>query len=313
MDLCKLTEILWKTYFSAGLEENQEALKYMDEDCIVIGTGQHEFYENLRDFSQILKEDIAERESISFHFKDLWCRQKKLGSDVCLVYGGLYIWWESGDKKIQIDMNSRFSLLYHQKDGQWRIVHIHQSLPNREQMPGEHYPKTLTEKFIKEQAKAERLTQLVQKDLLTGLINYHTFEENWKSWNSIDSWLFVADLDDFKRINDTYGHVAGNHILQKIADILSAAVRAQDIACRMGGDEFLLLCSGLKNKAEAERLTKRILSSVEKGRLHDSRLPGISIGGTSVRAGEPLESAMERADQALYLVKNTTKNGYRID
>ena len=81
MDLCKLTEILWKTYFSAGLEENQEALKYMDEDCIVIGTGQHEFYENLRDFSQILKEDIAERESISFHFKDLWFMED-------FIYGG---------------------------------------------------------------------------------------------------------------------------------------------------------------------------------------------------------------------------------
>ena len=120
-------------------------------------------------------DEVKERENIAFSFKDFWCEEKRLSEDVCLVYGKLYLWWESEDRKVRIDMDSRFSILYRRREDGWKIVHVHQSLPNPEQMEGEYYPKTLTEQVKEVTNLADQMRRLAQKDGLTGVINYRAF------------------------------------------------------------------------------------------------------------------------------------------
>lgn len=153
---------------------------------------------------------------------------------------------------------------------------------------------------------------LAQRDGLTGLINYHTFEEIWKKGDRTEKWLFIVDLDDFKKINDTYGHMEGNQVLKTIAGLLNRVVRTHDLVCRMGGDEFLLLCGGISSMKGAARLAERIVDCIAAHRT-EKAWPSISVGGTEILPDEKLESAIERADKALYSVKRTTKNGYRIE
>ena len=312
MDLIKMTEDIWKTYFFGGEQSNFQLLDILDPDCVIIGTGKHEFYKNVKEFTQALAIEMKERKNIQFQVKNFWCEKKEISPDVCLVYGGLYIWWESEDKRIYINMDSRFSFLYRMEGQAWKLVHIHQSLPNMEQLDGEYFPKTLFKQMEKSQEKIAILTDLAQKDSLTGLINYRTFQEMYRSMEKDKTWLFVLDLDDFKDINDSFGHMAGNDVLQKMADILTSAVRSQDIVCRMGGDEFVLLCSNLHNDNAAEELMKRLLKSVDQRGEMEEVWTGMSIGGTLVRDGEILEDAFRRADSALYAAKTDGKNRYRI-
>lgn len=81
----------------------------------------------------------------------------ELEPDSCLVYGKLHLWWESEDKSTYINMDSRFTFLYHKIKGSWKIVHIHQSMPNKEQSDGEYYPKTLLEKVQELQELAQQV------------------------------------------------------------------------------------------------------------------------------------------------------------
>lgn len=310
MDLCKLTETLWKKYLSPDPADQIGILEYLDPNCVIIGTGAHEFYTDLAGFTQAIQNEMEERKNVSFQCRNFQCEEHRLSPDTSLVYGTLHIWWESEDGQICINMDSRFSIVFRKSEESWKCVHIHQSLPNQDQLPGEYYPKKLSEQLKEAREKVCEMTILAQNDSLTGLMNFHTFESRWKSWNRDHSWLFLLDLDDFKNINDCFGHVTGNHVLRKVARILAGSVRSHDIACRMGGDEFMLLCGGLKDEESARHVAERILKSMESGQNDLECWPGISIGGTPITAGEPLEAAMSRADKALYFIKKAEKNGY---
>ena len=312
MDFCKITEELWKYYLSNNEEDNEKAFKWIDKDGVIIGTGAHEFYVGLKTFSSAWLEETKERKDISFQLKNLWSEQKELSPDIYLVYGGVYIFWESDDKSVYIDMNSRFSMIYQKINDVWKIVHMHQSVPNVEQMDGEYYPKTLHNQIEKTKELVAHMTDLALKDGLTGLINYRGLKDVWESWNKEKSWIFVIDLDDFKQVNDTYGHIAGNEVLKKVADILLHTIRTKDAVCRMGGDEFIVLCSEIGTEEEAQIVAKRIVEAVRNGEKDSPYWIGVSVGGTCLKQDETLENAIERADQALYQIKKTTKNGYGL-
>ena len=245
MDFCGITQALWKSYFSLDRGEFESIFEWLDENCSIIGTGKHEFYLDRASFHQALMQEAEQREAVAFQFKDLWCRQRRLSLDVCLVYGGLDIWWEKEDKTVYIDMSSRYSILYHRIGGIWKVVHIHQSVPNVEQAPGEYYPKRLSDQVESARRLALRMEDLALRDGLTQLYNYRGLEKMWCTWDEAESWIFVADLDDFKSINDTYGHLAGNHVLKRISGRLRKTMRSGDVVCRMGGDEFVLLCGAV--------------------------------------------------------------------
>lgn len=315
MDFRKWTEKLWYTYLTGKEEEVRQALEAIDPDCVIVGTGAHEYYIGRDNFLPALRGEMMERKDIAFRFRDFWCEELKAGTDSVLVYGGIHIWWESESKDQIIDMDSRFSVLFRKKEGAWKVVHIHQSIPYRDQMEGEYYPKALLKRVQEVQDIADKMTELAQRDSLTGAYNYRAFRRIWESRGRENSWIFLLDLDEFKKINDTLGHMAGNRVLKKIVDILHASVRNHDVVCRMGGDEFLLLCGDLNGQDSAEGLARRILRMIHEGALEDmgDLWPAISMGITEVREGDSMELALERADKALYRVKRTKKGSYSCE
>ena len=153
---------------------------------------------------------------------------------------------------------------------------------------------------------------LAQRDGLTGLYNYRALEKQWGQWNAPGLWFFLLDIDDFKQVNDTYGHVAGNEALKQVARVLENTVREGDRVYRLGGDEFGLLCAGIGSEQEAARLLERLLRKLDAAGAQQAFWTGVSIGATAVCPGERIERALSRADQALYERKRTAKNGYRF-
>lgn len=315
MDLCKRTEQLWRLYLSAVTEtELSQVLDWIDPHCVVIGTGRHEYYTDLQSFLDGLRGELAERQDSSLRIVDQWYAQRELAPDTYMVYGGLHIQDADITQDAFVDMDTRFTVLYQQLEGIWKVVHIHQSLPYLEQAEGEYYPKALSQQVQEAKHLAERMRQLARLDSLTGLVNHRTFFEEGTARMQRESalWFVMVDLDNFKQINDSLGHLAGDEVLRKIATVLHSSVRAHDLVSRIGGDEFALLCSGLRTRQDAAALAERILLQTSQAGQTESCWPGLSIGLTQMRPGEELSQALSRADQALYQVKKGSKNSYAI-
>ena len=126
--------------------------------------------------------------------------------------------------------------------------------------------------------------------------------------------LFYIDLDNFKQVNDTHGHQAGDEALLEVAALLKEQIRGGDLAARLGGDEFALFLCGM-DRAAAERKAAQILKAGARlrGFSGSAEHPlGLSLGGAvyGPRTGEALEDLFRRADQAMYSVKRAGKNGF---
>lgn len=311
--LIELTKKLWKEYLSGNEESILELLGMFQENSSVIGTGKHEFYKNLHDFRNAISEELQERKNIKLQFQKLKCEEMKLDDDISLIYGSVEIRWENDEKTTKIAMDSRFSILYKKENGIWKILHIHQSTPNNEQMYGGYYPKTLVDQVETANEKIKSLTKLAEIDSLTGLINIRTLKEKYKTFPNQNTWMFVIDIDNFKKINDKYGHLTGDYVLIMLSQILSTTIRENDLVCRMGGDEFILLCTDIKTEKDAKRLAERLLTNVyTKSKIH-TPLFSISIGLTRLREKELFENVFKRADHALYNSKRRGKGKASIE
>ena len=122
--------------------------------------------------------------------------------------------------------------------------------------------------------------------------------------------MLLWDIDNFKLINDNYGHRAGDRVLQSVASCFQAALRNSDLAARIGGEEFCLLMGGLK-LAEAMTLANQLRASVEGLKFHFRGSPvrvTVSCGITNLLEVDTAEAAFDRADAALYKAKDGGKN-----
>jgi len=122
--------------------------------------------------------------------------------------------------------------------------------------------------------------------------------------------LLVWDLDNFKTINDSYGHRAGDRVLQNVAQCFAASVRSTDFVARIGGEEFAMIIIGLPIDA-AIGVANDLRTAVEALRFHFRGKPirvTASCGITEIREREAAESAFDRADAALYLAKDAGRN-----
>ena len=123
--------------------------------------------------------------------------------------------------------------------------------------------------------------------------------------------FMMLDLDFFKNINDDYGHLTGDHVLERVARLLEAESREADIIGRLGGEEFAILSteSTLQQANQlAERIRARVKNEIIEFDGHQIRVT-ISIGISEVRESDELiEQAMNRADKALYQSKGTGRN-----
>ncbi len=147
-------------------------------------------------------------------------------------------------------------------------------------------------------------------DYLTGLLGREQGErEITESLRNGSGCIMMIDLDDFKDINEKYGHLAGDYVLKLIADIFKE-VSQQDIVCRIGGDEFLYYIGGVKTQEEAQKKIDEILELFEEKKkehniLHDIKLSiGVSLFGAD---GGNFAELARKADKALYHVKQSDK------
>jgi len=159
-------------------------------------------------------------------------------------------------------------------------------------------------------------TKLAELDSLTGLHNRRLFHEllarevaRSRRYGRRLS-LIVLDLDDFKRINDRIGHLAGDAVLAEVAARLRSVVRATDIACRVGGDEFAVILPE-STRGDADHLAARIERAVAAEPIAKSGTLRISSGVTELSSDDTANDLFERADEDLYRAKAAAKRAAR--
>ncbi|MEO2069079.1 MAG: diguanylate cyclase [Desulfurobacteriaceae bacterium] len=127
--------------------------------------------------------------------------------------------------------------------------------------------------------------------------------------------LLMIDIDNFKKINDNYGHQVGDYVLKEVAKTIKENLRARDLVARYGGEEFAVLLPGV-SFGQSVQIAERIRKGVEKKLFEckDKEIPvTVSIGVAFMREGLDENSLIEKADKALYLAKNSGKNQVKTD
>jgi diguanylate cyclase (GGDEF)-like protein len=151
------------------------------------------------------------------------------------------------------------------------------------------------------------------RDQLTGLWNRRAFDQRLQEVLAhLDRHdgtfsLLLLDLDHFKHINDQYGHVVGDEVLRRFADVLHERLRQNDIDARWGGEEFVVLADGARLEA-AYALAEHIRTAVENTAFTGPSRVTVSIGVAEYRPDETGDSLLARADDALYEAKRTGRN-----
>lgn len=166
----------------------------------------------------------------------------------------------------------------------------------------------------KEQIKAE--TKKALTDMLTKLHNRLYLEKTMQKMeeNGTEGTMFMIDLDNFKCINDTYGHIVGDKTLQRFADVLRTFSRQEDIVCRLAGDEFVAFYPELTDKDAISKKAEGIirLFAEKMGELGYGGVVSVSIGIVITKGDESFQSLYNKADKSLYFVKNNGKNAYHF-
>jgi diguanylate cyclase (GGDEF)-like protein len=173
-------------------------------------------------------------------------------------------------------------------------------------------------RFKKEKAV---LKNNIYTDFLTQISNVKGLQTNIKTFisgtnsNNIGGSMFIFDIDNFKMINDTFGHTKGDEFLKKFANELSKAFRAGDIVGRLGGDEFMVFSPTLTNKENIEKKALELVDLFNWTIEEEDKKVKMSVSiGVSVypKDGNSYEELYKAADKALYYVKKRDKNGYSI-
>ncbi|MCR5100256.1 MAG: GGDEF domain-containing protein [Butyrivibrio sp.] len=164
-------------------------------------------------------------------------------------------------------------------------------------------------------SSVDEFSEIGTKDALTGLNNreYAKALINNDICKGNKGALFIMDLDDFKNVNDTYGHIKGDDVLKSFAEVLKKGFRENDIICRLGGDEFIVFAKGMTNKKELAKRSNEIISTVFESikkcgvNTNTSVSIGIYISSDSMNSFDELYNC---ADKALYISKNSGKNTF---
>jgi len=167
----------------------------------------------------------------------------------------------------------------------------------------------------------KKLWQLANHDNLTGLINRHKFSEILVTEiesigkHNFESALLFVDLDQFKYVNDTLGHAAGDRLLKRAAAILKNGIRKDDVISRFGGDEFTILLSDI-NEAEARAICTGLMQDMQEHHFHEDNQSfsiRCSIGISIIDSGalSPAE-VLARADMACHDAKSRGRNRFEL-
>ncbi len=170
-------------------------------------------------------------------------------------------------------------------------------------------------------AEVERARDASLIDGLTGLTNRRGFDQRLldclaataADMNAQGPCLLMCDIDHFKNINDTYGHLFGDQVIRAVASVLRENVKGRDLAARYGGEEFVILLPETTLQG-AQALAEQIRHAIEKGRIRRGNSEEtvarvtLSLGVARYQPGEAPTAFLERADRALYVSKQNGRN-----
>jgi len=179
------------------------------------------------------------------------------------------------------------------------------------------YEKELEEKHRELRRQQSKLKELASLDSLTGIFNRRAFYDKAKEMidyakvGDLDVGVLMFDLDQFKKLNDTHGHAAGDEVLRRFTRVVSDCCRTSDIFARLGGEEFALLLPDTSEAATrqiAERIRKRVEMNTVV--INDKTVKyTTSVGGTMWAAHEDkIDRTLSRVDRYLYRAKEAGRN-----
>lgn len=169
--------------------------------------------------------------------------------------------------------------------------------------------------YLKNALEFNQLQKIALHDPLTAVMNRASLldllprEVNRAQRYDQDLSVIMIDIDHFKSINDSVGHLGGDEVLRQVAEAIKSSVRGSDLAFRFGGDEFVILLPNTLAKG-AHTAAEHIVEAVEKSQVHElyNIKPQLSMGIAEYRKGESHQELIRRADNALYKAKSNGRN-----
>lgn len=177
--------------------------------------------------------------------------------------------------------------------------------------------RTLEEQLRQKTKQIEAVTRMSVTDTLTGLSNRSYLEKRIVELigEEHEGTLFIMDMDNFKKVNDTFGHIAGDKSLQLLADVLRENTRKQDVIGRLGGDEFVVFFVDMTDREVAVEKAKNIQNMFLERFRSSYNLGDVSISMGIVNCpedGRDFKTLYNNGDKALYYIKNNGKSSYHF-
>ena len=178
--------------------------------------------------------------------------------------------------------------------------------------------KTRIDKVLSLYDQRIELEGAAKRDSLTNLSTRKTLEENMLRPECETGYFLILDLDNFKKVNDTYGHIVGDAVLVKLASVFEEVVGTRDRVCRLGGDEFAIFLPGNPDREDIRNTVRRLIatSEFEIGNLiadYSDFKVSVSVGiSCKPSDAKDFQELYGMADKALYYVKQNGKRGYHF-
>ena len=213
-DFKLLTRQLLETYLGSDTLSDVAIQDFLDSNASIIGTGKQEFFENIEHFLNSFKFDVEKRKNIHFEFKDLEIEENIVDDQCVFVYGSVQI-YGLYDKEVPImHLDSRFTIVYGIRDGKWKVLHIHHSIPDKEQLEDEEFPITLGRQVQQARHEVEALS--AGYSIIT-LINLETGDVELIKGNNIPG------------LNGRYTQIDHNILLEQVNRLIAEPFRESSV------------------------------------------------------------------------------------
>lgn len=299
-----------------------ELLPILDDLAVLMlaitDSGQHEFEAYLQRLNDRLESFQSTLQAASDDHADNLSASREMDSQIREQVDGLQSSVQQAD-----DLEGLKQVLENHLEGLLGTMDEHRKQRDQREKEVSVRLKSLAERvalmeqdalIVRENLEEQRQKALI--DPLTGLPNRAAWterlEQEVEQWQRHGNSLLIAmlDLDHFKRINDNYGHLAGDRVLKLIASVLRKRIRGSDFIARFGGEEFVLLVPDTP-LADGAKLAEALRAAIEACPFHFKGEPltvTVSMGMTAFKPGERSELVLKRADEALYRAKNAGRN-----
>lgn len=213
-DFKLLTRQLLETYLGSDTLSDVAIQDFLDSNVSIIGTGKQEFFKNIEHFLNSFKFDVEKRKNIHFEFKDLEIEENIVDDQCVFVYGSVQI-YGLYDKEVPImHLDSRFTIVYGIRDGKWKVLHIHHSIPDKEQLEDEVFPITLGRQVQQARHEVEALS--AGYSIIT-LINLETDDVELIKGNNIPG------------LNGRYTQIDHNILLEQVNRLIAEPFRESSV------------------------------------------------------------------------------------